>query len=672
MNLTRCITALHARGYSLRACLIAFVPIILLPILVLGWWLAAQTAASERAVIERQAEQEVRGITVLIDREINNAKNILTVLATSDYLQDGDIEGFYRKASEVARRLNTQITLRDPYLDEQVMNTAVAWGTARLRGIPEERSDVDKMFIDSKAAVVTDVFFGPVIKQYLVAVVVPVMRDGAVAYTLTIGIPTSQFADIIQSTQVPDHWAVSIIDKRNMMVARSDKHSEFTGTKARNDFLNAALASGVHSGVNREGVAQQWTYRRSELTGWYIAVGIPDQVLAAPFNRTVAIYSGAGGFLLIIAIVFLYQIGGHLSQTIGALGIDRKPTREEFRVLFESAPYGVVVVDSDDHIVLANERLEQKFGYVRDELIGRRFATLLATCRDRTRPGEPRIKPKNEGLFGQRKDGSKFPIEISLNPIATPGGTFVMTAVVDITARKRAEEQLWATVVDRDDLRRRFIQAQEDERLRLAQELHDQTGQSLAAVMLGLKSFEAMVDARGRDHLRLLSEQLEQMGKALHQVAWELRPASIDELGLASALANYISEWGAQMGVQVDFHCDSPNLDDLSDEVRTTVYRVVQEALTNIAKHARNATAISVVIRRSAAMLQLTIEDNGGGFDSSSATGVSGRRIGGPLGLAGMRERLVLIGGEFEVESSIGRGTTIFARIPFEQERLIA
>ena len=662
MTLTRCITALHARGYSLRACLIALVPITLLPILLLGWWLAARTTASERATIERQAEQEVRGITALIDRELNNARNVLTVLATSRHLQDGDIEAFYHKATEVARQLNTQITLRDPYLDEQIMNTAVAWGGPHLRGIAAERSEVDKMFVDSKAAVVTDVFFGPVVKQHLVAVVVPVIRDGTMAYTLTVGIPTTRFADIIQSTQIPDQWSVSIVDHRNVIVARSDKHSEYTGTKVQNDFLKTASASGVH----------WWTYRRSELTGWYTIAGIPEDVITAPFNRAVAIYSGTGGLLLIVAMIFLYQIGGGLSQTIGALGIDRKPTREEFRVLFESAPYGVVVADSNDHIVLANEHLEQNFGYTRDELIGHSMATLLPTSGSQTAQEASRTNPPGSGMFGQRKDGSKFPIEISLNPITTPGGTFVMAAVVDITARKHAEEKLWATVAQRDDLRRRFIQAQEDERLRLAHELHDQTGQSLAAVMLGMKSFEAMVDARGRDHLRLLSEQLEQMGKALHHVAWELRPASIDELGLASALANYISEWGVQVGVQVDFHCGNSDLDDLTDEVRTTVYRVVQEALTNIAKHAQDATAISVVIHRSAAMFQLTIEDNGGGFDSSSSTGANGRRIGGPLGLAGMRERLVLIGGEFEVESSIGRGTTIFARIPLEQERLIA
>jgi two-component system sensor histidine kinase DegS len=173
---------------------------------------------------------------------------------------------------------------------------------------------------------------------------------------------------------------------------------------------------------------------------------------------------------------------------------------------------------------------------------------------------------------------------------------------------------------------------------------------------------ESMSNECDRGHLRLIRLQMEQMGKALHQVAWELRPASLDELGLTSALANYTAEWSEQYGIEVDFHSAAPGLDELSNEIRTTIYRVVQEGLTNIAKHAATATSVGVVIERSGSTVVLTIEDDGGGFDAMVKKRPAGERAG--LGLAGMRERLLLVGGEFELETSIGGGTTLIARIP--------
>jgi signal transduction histidine kinase len=161
-----------------------------------------------------------------------------------------------------------------------------------------------------------------------------------------------------------------------------------------------------------------------------------------------------------------------------------------------------------------------------------------------------------------------------------------------------------------------------------------------------------------------------EIGKVLHRVAWELRPASIDELGLASALNNYVSEWGAQYNIDADFYSRGDHkADELSDEARTTIFRVAQEGLTNVAKHARGATSVSVVIERVNAMIQLVIEDNGCGFTGAEAEHADNHK---GFGLAGMRERLSLLGGELDIESSVGAGTTVFARIPFKSERMTA
>ena len=227
-----------------------------------------------------------------------------------------------------------------------------------------------------------------------------------------------------------------------------------------------------------------------------------------------------------------------------------------------------------------------------------------------------------------------------------------------------AHELIERNRAERDELRRRIVSTQEEERLRLAHDLHDQTGQSVSAAILELKAIEGLVEKKGRDRVRHLSTLLDELGQMLHRIAWELRPASLDELGLTTALENYVVEWGHKHAIQADFHCSDPRLDKRSNEIRTTVYRVIQEGLTNVAKHAGNATNVSVIIGVAENTLHLAIEDNGQGFDPSTSST--------RLGLAGMRERLLLVGGRLAIESSPETGTTIFARIPIRSERAAA
>jgi signal transduction histidine kinase len=159
---------------------------------------------------------------------------------------------------------------------------------------------------------------------------------------------------------------------------------------------------------------------------------------------------------------------------------------------------------------------------------------------------------------------------------------------------------------------------------------------------------------------------MEDLGKTLHRIAWELRPPAIDELGLKKALASYIADWSEQCGTEADFQCDDPDIDDVPGEIGTAVYRVVQEGLTNIVKHAQQPSVVSVVIGRAHTTLQVIIEDNGCGFDVSTINTKEGSFRGLGLGLDGMRERLMLIGGTLEIESTPGAGTALFARIALD------
>jgi len=652
------------RGRSVRFRLCLFVAAILIPSLAAAGVVVVRAAEAHREQIVTSLREKAREVRDTVDREIVAAKNLLTVLASSRFLQNGELLEFEREALQISQQIGIQIVLRDSRTGHQVFNTSFPGQRSIPRGNPAVLA-AEREAAAMKKAVVSNVFLATPRKEHVVVVVAPVIRNGAAELFLTMGIRTRRFADLLEAEQVESGAIVGLVDRNNVIVARSLRHEEYSGTAIPTEFAaNASAAGGVWTSVSRLGVLNTWYYRRSVETGWFVAVGVPETVLSGPLKTSLAQFAGAGALLFALAMALTYQIGGRVERSLGAMGVDREPTREEFAVLFDSFPVGVVLVNGDGRIALTNAALQKRFGYRHEELVGKPIEAMLPAPSDG--PREPEVRPlaPRRDVFGRHKNGDDIPVEIWWNRIGTRNGNFAVATVVDVTARKLAAERLSAALAERDELRRRLMQAFEAERLRLAHELHDQTGQSLTAVMLELKGIEQRMDDDGRGQLRSLRKQLELMGQSLHRIAWELRPASIDELGLAAAIENYVAEWSRTAGIEADFHCRSGCLDRVSDEIRTAIYRVVQEALTNVAKHARGATAVSIIVEHAETGLQLTVEDNGCGFDADDR--LAGARHDAGLGLAGMRERLSLIGGNLIVESAVDLGTTLFARIPLE------
>jgi signal transduction histidine kinase len=204
------------------------------------------------------------------------------------------------------------------------------------------------------------------------------------------------------------------------------------------------------------------------------------------------------------------------------------------------------------------------------------------------------------------------------------------------------------------DALRRVVEAQELERRRLARELHDQTGQELTSVLLGLKAVEEAKS--GAERAEALAAVREQVVETLHDVrrlAVELRPKALDDFGLVPALERLRDTFAEQTGMRVDL--ESRIRERLPTDVETALYRIVQEALTNVVKHAR-ATAVSIVLAPKDGAVTALIEDDGRGFTPDGS--------GEGLGLLGMGERLALFGGRLKIESSHGAGTTIVAEVP--------
>jgi signal transduction histidine kinase len=205
------------------------------------------------------------------------------------------------------------------------------------------------------------------------------------------------------------------------------------------------------------------------------------------------------------------------------------------------------------------------------------------------------------------------------------------------------------------DALRRVVQAQELERGRIARELHDETGQALTSILLGLKPLEeALADHPARAALAELREHVVVALQDVRRLAVELRPAVLDDFGLVAALERLTEGFAEQTGIRVDFH-SALGEKRVPPEVETALYRVVQESLTNIVKHA-NARSVSISLARRDSAVAAVIEDDGGGFDPRVV------REGG-VGLLGMRERLALLDGRLEIESRPGAGTTLVAEV---------
>ncbi|MGD0815954.1 MAG: response regulator [Verrucomicrobiota bacterium] len=231
----------------------------------------------------------------------------------------------------------------------------------------------------------------------------------------------------------------------------------------------------------------------------------------------------------------------------------------------------------------------------------------------------------------------------------------------EILQRQRAEEE-------HQLVRRRLSEAQETERGRISRELHDRLGQDLTALKLGLQNLRrqgASAHTAG-ESLGKLEKLVENLMSDVHRLAWKLRPSVLDDMGLDRALQRYTEEWTQTTGVPVDLHT-SKDLEShrLPREFETILYRITQEALTNVARHAQ-AKRVSVLVERRPGFVLLIVEDDGQGFDAQSV----GAAPAGPgkLGVLGMQERVRLAGGSLSIESTPGAGAAVFARLPLDAE----
>jgi two-component system CheB/CheR fusion protein len=337
-----------------------------------------------------------------------------------------------------------------------------------------------------------------------------------------------------------------------------------------------------------------------------------------------------------------------------------KESEENLRLLIESATdYAIFTVSSAGHVKTWNRGAERIFGYTEKEIIGR-SAEILFTPEDRAR-GIPEQEMQMALLKGRaederwhlRKDGWRFFASGIMQPLSEPEAGFVKIAR-DMTAKIQAERHR-----REKEMLQKLISAQEDERRRIARDLHDELGQQLTALRLKLDAVRKHCDdaelCAQIDETQLIAGRID---KGVDFLAWELRPAALDDLGLLPAIEKYVNEWSLYTEIEAEVIAVSLQKARFLPEVETNLYRIVQEAFNNIHKHAQ-ASRVEVQCEKRDDSIVLVIEDNGCGFNPEEKMN---RSTG--IGLIGMKERAALVGGSFDIESAPGEGTTIYIRVP--------
>jgi PAS domain S-box-containing protein len=333
-----------------------------------------------------------------------------------------------------------------------------------------------------------------------------------------------------------------------------------------------------------------------------------------------------------------------------------------YRMLVEAMSEGAATLSSDGAVLYANRKFAEMIRRPPGKVAGIAVHSLVEE-KERDRFGSflaMAQKGVAKGEFNLRSsDGSLVPVHLSLNRFRGYEGHALGMVVTDLSEqrRKQAEEMRQAETVHRLLLERTFS-AQEEERRRIARELHDEAGQLLTSLLVGLRTLEDsrdIADAKAKGHrLREITAQaIDEVGR----LARGLHPTVLDDHGLGVALSRYVTEYAKTHSIAVDLDLNDLDSSDLSPAVQIGLYRILQEALTNAARHS-GAKAVGIVFVRSATALQVAVTDNGCGFDTKAATVSSNR-----LGLQGMRERAAMLGGTVSFTSK-GAGTRILVQIP--------
>jgi signal transduction histidine kinase len=571
---------------------------VVLPLILFGAFLIIRSADSEQRIITTTIHERAQVAAADLDRELRNLQEIVSILAGSYYLLVGDAAMPRRHPTNMLKDPALGFVLRD-LSGQPLLDTCTVGG----RPFPISRGFNDLLYsANPNRPHISELMAEPVSGEPLLTIDLPVWRDDESVLVFSL-CPLPRILQILIEQPLPDGWTVAIADSQGQPIASIRGFAGGTFTAVGDD-QGATPIAADNSLIASSGLAHLAGagpgYSASSpvhLAGWTVAVNVPGEIFSAPVRRALLFLVVAEGGTLAVVLIIAVTIGRRIINPLTHLATIATSVRGGGRLPFLST--GIKEAD-----LIA-------------QAINQRTAELTQTV---------------EALRHRERQLRKL------------------------------SDDLRQSLDERRELLNRVVSAQESERQRIARELHDQLGQYFAALLLGLDAADKVSNRHNGECYRIadLKIMTSAMSREVHQLSWELSTTMLDDFGLEAAMASYLEIWGERFNLNVDF---AGNLRGrrFSAPVEITLYRALQEAMTNIAKHAR-AGKVSVVLEAEAGEISLTVEDDGIGFtDANTArcvTPTSG------FGLLGIRERLAYVGGSLIIGPASGRGTVLFCRIP--------
>ncbi len=382
----------------------------------------------------------------------------------------------------------------------------------------------------------------------------------------------------------------------------------------------------------------------------------------------------APGLLGAVILTDLAVVGVSLVAALWSIAIwgGRKDVSEaRLDAIVDSAMDAILTVDAAQNVVLFNRAAEQMFGVKRDDAIGSALDRFIpqrfrGAHRGHVETfGHTGVTSRRMGdqttLWALCADGNEFPIEASISQAGEPGSRHFTVILRDISLRKKNEETLLRQQQELRELSARVLEAREEEKTRIARELHDELGQLLTALKMDLAWLRERLPGGAAELAARadgMSALLDRTVSSSRRIAADLRPLMLDDLGLAEAAQWLVEDFGKHSGIRLEMQMPADAaFDALSKGATTAMYRALQESLTNIARHS-GAKSAWIVLAQENGTLHLEIEDDGRGIAAEDLGKASS------LGLKGMRERIAYYGGSLEVARAPRGGTRLRVRMP--------
>jgi PAS domain S-box-containing protein len=692
---------------SLRRYLTRLVLLSLLPLLALSAWLALTHYQDELAAQRREAQGLADNLADEVDRYLSDRIKGLQLLASSPTLDDqADLPRVHRQLLAYQQAFGSAAMLAD--LEHRyVAHSSVPAGQALPAQLPQPRGrSAYELVLRHGQPAVGDLFQGPLAREPMVALGVPVARDHALHQVLLGLVAASQLQQQLDNLSVPPGWRIDLTDGSGQLLAGQ-------GPRPADDQpllqFDAAVSSAPWRVRLQAPPAARWNPSGHTVVSLALLVlgatvagllagsaagrrlGAAVRSLAQPQREAPAGPAGAAPpqpepdrTADIAEIAAVRERLREAAAQRDAAALAQQLSEARLRGIIESASEAILTVDAEQRIVVANPAAARMYGWTAQQLLGQPLSLLVPPA---AREHHQRLvqhfidseAPARQigtrpGLVGVRANGEEFPIEAGISQVHVDGQRLATVIVHDITALRRAQLALEASHAELRRLLAAQDQVQEDERKRIARELHDELQQTLAAIRMeagvlavGLPAALPSASLAGPPDAPDLAAMVARVDElaasamaSTRRIVNDLRPQMLEDLGLAAALQALGRQFQQRTGLTCTVACppEASPAASPAPQVATCLYRVAQEALQNVSKHARAHQVQVRLAEEGAGGLLLSVQDDGIGLDEAD------RRKPRAFGLLGMEERVRAVGGQLRVQSAPSQGCCVQVSVP--------